>query len=408
MKTAVFALCLFICSTVFYFSSSAQQSAIRSCRRITACTTSTGTNNAGQSMCSVKYSYEGCDGTIPGGAGACVNNGCAVQDCECSCTGSAPNFDSYGFSWSDCEEVIHISTKVCDRCVNPTPTPTPRPCPTPTGPPPDGRRDCLWFKSICRWECGLIAVNEDQCEAEGWAWDFASNTCQTPSPTPYPGTPTPATPTPTPTSGGHGCSPWIAAWCEDYDFDTCTCYGGINKSPVIIDVRGDGFALTDAGGGVNFDLDGNGVAERIAWTAPGADEAFLALDHDGDGLISVGTELFGNFTRQPPSDQPNGFLALAEFDKPAGGGNSDGVIDARDAVFASLRLWQDANHDGVSQPAELHALPALDIVRLHLAYKESKREDAHGNQFRYRAKVDDAKGAKANRWAWDVFFKAAP
>jgi hypothetical protein len=48
------------------------------------------------------------------------------------------------------------------------------------------------------------------------------------------------------------------------------------------------------------------------------------------------------------------------------------------------------------------------VVVLHLDYKESKRTDAHGNQFKYRAKIDDAKGAKVNRWAWDVFLVHAP
>jgi hypothetical protein len=45
----------------------------------------------------------------------------------------------------------------------------------------------------------------------------------------------------------------------------------------------------------------------------------------------------------------------------------------------------------------------MDVVRLQLNYRESKRTDEHGNQFRYRAKVDAARGAKVNRWAWDVF-----
>jgi hypothetical protein len=274
-------------------------------------------------------------------------------------------------------------------------TPTPTPTPTPDWP----------------WPDPYPPTDPETCENGGWYWNFSNSTCN-PDPADATCGSTHCAPYVIPLDGGdcnsaddycafpYGCPPGTVDGGRG-----CCCF----PTPVLIDVSGNGFSLTDAYNGVMFDMGGDGKKEPVAWTTADNDDAWLVLDRNGNGQIDSAKEMFGNFTDQPhATTRLNGFVALAEFDLPENGGNGDGLIQKNDAVFSSLLLWQDVNQNGVSERAELHTLKQLGFKTIELDFKESKRTDQYGNEFKYRAKVKDNNDAQMGRWAWDVILKANP
>ena len=251
----------------------------------------------------------------------------------------------------------------------------------------------------CTWPS-----SEEECSFAEMFWNSTTNTCdETENPCSY---------GQTWSAEANQCCPYPPPeyQCDAIIPETNCPYNfvqGCAPSPVLVDVMGNGFQMTSAANGVDFDIDGNSdhVKERLSWTQASTDDAGLVLDRNGNGVIDSGREMFGNYTAQSqPSGSPrNGFLSLAEYDSAAKGGNGDGVINTDDAIFQNLRLWQDSNHNGISEAGELHKLKDVDLKSIDLDYKESKKTDQYGNQFRYRSKVKDTHDAQLGRWAWDVF-----
>ena len=99
---------------------------------------------------------------------------------------------------------------------------------------------------------------------------------------------------------------------------------------------------------------------------PAGTLAILALPTASGTIYDGKQQFFTKFSPQPPSTTPSGLAALAAYDLPANGGNGDGVIDARDAIYPYLRVWIDVNRDGAAQPQELHTLSSLGVASISL------------------------------------------
>ena len=156
------------------------------------------------------------------------------------------------------------------------------------------------------------------------------------------------------------------------------------SDPLILDLNGDGVALTGVEDGADFDIDGDGSIDRSAFVQ--GDDAFLALDRNGNGHIDGGQELFGD-----QHGALNGFEELAKFDD-----NRDGAIDRADAIFDSLRLMHDKNSDGQVGRSEFSTLAEQNIQSLDLGYLAGREDDLNGNTLAEHASFRRSDGTNGN------------
>jgi hypothetical protein len=200
-----------------------------------------------------------------------------------------------------------------------------------------------------------------------------------------------------------------AAQGSDYSWNGFECVYAPG-SPIIIDSNRDGYHLTSVDKGVRFDLNADGTPELVAWTRADSDDGFLAMDRNGNGHIDDGSELFGNYTPahadRADTTTPNGFEALAYLESPSYGASvGDGRIDGRDAAFTRLLLWRDLNHNGISEREEMQPLAAAGVVAIGTDYRNKKRVDKFGNEFRQKGRITWTTGEDA---VFDVWLKWRP
>lgn len=178
---------------------------------------------------------------------------------------------------------------------------------------------------------------------------------------------------------GTACMP------PSYATDTKTAKQAIpRRDPLTLDLNGDGIQTVPLSTPpLFFDLTASGVKVSTGWIAPS--DGLLVMDRNGNGLIDSGAELFGDATpayaagtSSPTTGSGrtvDGFAALAQEDT-----NGDGLVNNLDTNFASLRVWQDANQDGISQANELKTLTDAGIASFNVSRSTHSQTLANGNQ----------------------------
>lgn len=129
-------------------------------------------------------------------------------------------------------------------------------------------------------------------------------------------------------------------------------------SPIILDLDGDGVEMKSIKKSkASFDMNSDGIADDTGWTGTG--DGFLVIDRNNDGKITHASEL--SFAVED-KDAKSDLEALAELDS-----NGDRVIDAKDARFKELKVWVDADSDGVTDAGELKTLEEAGVTAIGLS-----------------------------------------
>ena len=172
------------------------------------------------------------------------------------------------------------------------------------------------------------------------------------------------------------------------------------RSPLVIDLDGDGVETLTAAGGVYFDHDGNGFKENSGWV--GQDDGLLVRDINGNGEIDNGGELFGNQTLLSNGEKAtNGFEALKDLDS-----NKDGVFNSLDEAWNQVMIWQDKNSNGKVDTGELITLESAGISGINLDYTHQEVVDANGNKHAQSGTIIKNDGTSGN--ITDVWFDTNP
>ena len=169
----------------------------------------------------------------------------------------------------------------------------------------------------------------------------------------------------------------------------------VTRSPLVVDLDGDGVETVGVSEGVYFDHDGNGFAEKSGWV--GKDDGILVRDINNNGTIDNGTELFGNNSVLSSGENAlNGFEALKELDS-----NKDGVFNSSDEAWNTVKVWKDSNQNGIVDNSELLSLEQANIAGINLNYNEQELVDGNGNTHAQTGtiiKTDGSSGTITDVW----------